>query len=248
MALTARNATVRSLRPAQARPARAARVIAAVRPPAGLPPAGAGSAAGAAQRGRASLTTHAPVPQARKNEVSDSYAKALVDLAAEKSQLEPIHADIDAVAALLKENAKLKELLFNPIIENDKKKAVVEKIAKEAGFNTYTTNFMNLLIRKDRLSLLDEICESFEEQYCKLTDTQVSIGDSLGRRMRALPGTRRAGIRARKPRPCEWCNCAPPHRASRSGRRVGRARRKCVRGRCRGAPAMAEAEAARRHG
>jgi ATP synthase F1 delta subunit len=103
-----------------------------------------------------------------------------VDLASEKSQLEPIHADMDAVASLLKENVKLRELLYNPVVEGDKKKAVVAKIAKEAGFNTYTLNFMNLLIRKDRMALLDEICESFEEQYCKLTDTQVSIATSFG--------------------------------------------------------------------
>ena len=93
--------------------------------------------------------------QAKKNEVSDSYAKALVDLAAEKSQLEPIHADIDAVASLLKENVKLRELLYNPIVDGDKKKAVVAKIAKEAGFNTYTLNFLNLLVTKDTVKIAD---------------------------------------------------------------------------------------------
>ncbi|GFH10068.1 uncharacterized protein HaLaN_05316 [Haematococcus lacustris] len=38
----------------------------------------------------------------------------------------------------------------------------------------YTNNFLNLLVQKDRLSLLEEICEEFEELYCKLTDTQVA--------------------------------------------------------------------------
>ena len=111
--------------------------------------------------------------QAKKNEVSESYAKALVDLADEKGKLEPVHADVDAVAALLKENRKLAELLGNPVVDADKKRAVLAKIGKEAGFQLYTINFLNLLVQKDRLALLDEICESFEEQYCKLTDTQV---------------------------------------------------------------------------
>eukprot|EP00775_Hariotina_reticulata_P009449 gene9449-9615_t len=110
----------------------------------------------------------------KRNDVSDSYAKALVELAEEKNVLEPVHADVDAVASLIKENKKLSELMFNPVVEADKKKAVVAKISKEAGFQKYTTNFLNLLVEKDRVNLLSEICESFEEQYCQLTDTQVA--------------------------------------------------------------------------
>lgn len=63
---------------------------------------------------------------------------------------------------------------FNPVVDASKKKAVVAKISKEAGFQKYTTNFLNILVEKDRVNLLNEICESFEEQYCVLTDTQVT--------------------------------------------------------------------------
>jgi F-type H+-transporting ATPase subunit delta len=94
-------------------------------------------------------------------------------LADEKGKLEPVHADVDAVAALLKENQKLYELIANPVVDAEKKRSVLTKIGKEAGFHQYTMNFLNVLVQKDRLALLDEICESFEEQYCKLTDTQV---------------------------------------------------------------------------
>ncbi|KAF8073221.1 hypothetical protein HT031_000882 [Scenedesmus sp. PABB004] len=110
----------------------------------------------------------------KRNDVSDSYAKALVELAEEKNTLEAVHADVDAVAGLIKENTKLSELMFNPVVEAAKKKAVIAKISKEAGFQKYTTNFLNLLVEKDRVNLLNEICESFEEQYCTLTDTQVA--------------------------------------------------------------------------
>ena len=109
----------------------------------------------------------------KRNDVSDSYAKALVELAEEKGKLEQVHADVDAVGSLLKENSKLCALLYNPVIDGDKKKAVLAKVAKEAGFQKYTGNFLNVLVEKDRLNLLAEICESFEEQYCELTDTQV---------------------------------------------------------------------------
>ena len=64
--------------------------------------------------------------------------------------------------------------LYNPVVEAAKKKGVLAKIVAEAGFNAYTSNFLNVLVEKDRIRLLDEICESFEEQYCALTDTQVA--------------------------------------------------------------------------
>jgi len=114
------------------------------------------------------------VCMAKRNEVSDSYAKALVDLAEAKSQLEAVHADVDAVAGLVRDNAKLRGLLFDPALDAEKKRAVVAKLSREASFNKYTTNFLNLLIAKGRVQLLDEICEAFEEEYCRLTDTQVA--------------------------------------------------------------------------
>lgn len=64
--------------------------------------------------------------------------------------------------------------MSNPVVDGGKKKAVLAKIAKEAGFQQYTINFLNLLVEKDRLDILEEICESFEDFYCKLTDTQVA--------------------------------------------------------------------------
>ncbi|KAG2487648.1 hypothetical protein HYH03_013786 [Edaphochlamys debaryana] len=116
----------------------------------------------------------AVVVMARKNEVSESYAKALVELADEKGKLEAVHADVDTVAALMKENKKLAELIMNPVVEGQKKKAVLAKIAKDAGFQQYTINWLNLLVEKDRLSLVPEICEVFEDLYCSMTDTQVA--------------------------------------------------------------------------
>lgn len=112
---------------------------------------------------------------AKRNEVSASYAKALVDLASEKDKLDVVHADVVTVAALLGENKALAELLCNPVVEGGKKRAVLAKIGKDAGFQLYTMNFLNLLVEKDRMPLLEEICESFDEQYCKVTDTQVAV-------------------------------------------------------------------------
>ena len=111
--------------------------------------------------------------QAVRNEVAVSYAKALVDLAEEKGKLEAVHTDMETMVALMGGNKMLQELLVNPVVDVEKKRSVLTKLGKDASFNQYTNNFLNLLTIKDRLALLDDICESFEEQYCALTDTQV---------------------------------------------------------------------------
>ena len=49
----------------------------------------------------------------------------------------------------------------------------VARMASEASFSQYTTNFLNLLIDQNRIEALENICESFEKSYCTLTDTQV---------------------------------------------------------------------------
>ena len=86
-----------------------------------------------------------------------------------------VHADVDAMSALIKEDAKLRDLLSNPVMTEDNKKAVIKKIAGEAGFSDFTTNFMMLLVDKQRIDAVAEVCQSFEDKYCGITDTQVAV-------------------------------------------------------------------------
>jgi F-type H+-transporting ATPase subunit delta len=106
--------------------------------------------------------------------VGAQYANALVDLAQSKNALEEIHADVDALQSLFSENKELKQLMFNPCVKAEKKEELIARIGKEAGLNQYTINFLGLLLQQDRLVAVEEVFESFEIQYCKLTDTQVA--------------------------------------------------------------------------
>lgn len=106
--------------------------------------------------------------------VGGAYANALVEIAQENNSLDDVHADVDAIQNLFKENDQIKTFLFNPVMTEDKKRDVVKRIAKEAGLSKYTVNFLNLLIDKDRIVAIEEILEAFEKTYCSMTDTQVT--------------------------------------------------------------------------
>jgi len=107
--------------------------------------------------------------------VGTSYANALVDTAQKHSVLEAVHADVDAIASVMKDNQDIKDFLSNPTIAEGKKKELVKRLASESDFNNYTVNFLNLLIDQGRIDAIEEICDAFELKYCSLTDTQVAV-------------------------------------------------------------------------
>lgn len=108
-----------------------------------------------------------------------AYANALVEIAQENNSLDDVHADVDALQSVFNENEQIKDFLFNPVMTAEKKRDVIKKIGKEAGLSKYTTNFLNLLVDKDRIQAIEEIIDAFEKTYCKLTDTQVRPSQSL---------------------------------------------------------------------
>lgn len=103
------------------------------------------------------------------------YAIALVELAQSKNALEAVHADVDALSSIFKENQGIKDFLFNPVVDEEKKKAFIKTLGKDAGLNQFTVNFLGLVMDANRIDAIEDIFTSFETEYCKLTDTQVCL-------------------------------------------------------------------------
>ena len=115
-----------------------------------------------------------PTQQVEYEAVGTAYANALLSTAQSKGALEAVHADIDAIASVMKDSADIKEFLANPTVPEDKKKQMIAKMAAESGFNSYTVNFLNILVDQSRIDAITEVCDAFETKYCELTDTQVA--------------------------------------------------------------------------
>jgi len=126
----------------------------------------------------ASLTTKAKASKMvtkmanAENDVARSYAAALLELGTSTGSLEAIHADMDALESVA--DASVMEFLSNPTMTKSKKVAVLEKMAKEGGFSAATSNFLQLLVAKGRIALLDLVITEFDSLYCEVTDTQVA--------------------------------------------------------------------------
>jgi F-type H+-transporting ATPase subunit delta len=117
--------------------------------------------------------------------VSGRYAKSLIDLAIEQNKLEVINADILAFSSALKANPSLGKMLKSPIVQGDKKFAVIQKVFA-ASFDKMTMSFMDIVIRKKREYYLPDIAIAFIGQYNEINKittakvkTAVAVSDAV---------------------------------------------------------------------
>lgn len=97
------------------------------------------------------------------SDIAKRYAKALFDIAAEEKSLPEIQGEIDEFAQILRAHKELKDIFENPVIKIDDKKTVVERVIAAIKPSIITGNFIRLLVDKDRMSILDQICLCYQK-------------------------------------------------------------------------------------
>lgn len=95
---------------------------------------------------------------------STRYANALLDLSIEKNQLEKVYQDIVTLKATCEGSRELVNLLNSPIVKEDKKKQALTAVFG-SSFDELSINYINLLVSKNRESLLPTIAEQFIKAY-----------------------------------------------------------------------------------
>lgn len=97
--------------------------------------------------------------------VSRSYAKALLEGAIEGkvsvSEIDQFENQLGFFVDLLSNSKELRVALWGPTTSSKEKVAVVKEFLKTARFPKILENFIQLLARKGRLSLLSEIRDAF---------------------------------------------------------------------------------------
>lgn len=96
--------------------------------------------------------------------LANRYAKSLVDLAAEKGQLEAVHADMQYLQAVCQVSKEFLALLRSPVIKADQKNGIITAVTN-GKVSALTAAFSQLLVRKGRESDLPEIAVAFIDQY-----------------------------------------------------------------------------------
>lgn len=103
-------------------------------------------------------------------QVLEPYATALMSLAQTHNLTEEIGDNMRALLNLVKDSSDLQDLLANPFIKADAKKAIVDQIVGDQ-VHPYTRNFLKLLVDRRRILFLEGICQQYLAILRKLNQT-----------------------------------------------------------------------------
>jgi F-type H+-transporting ATPase subunit delta len=93
-----------------------------------------------------------------------------MSLAQTHNLTEEIGDNMRALLNLLKDSSQLQDLLANPFIKADAKKAIVDQIVGDQ-VHPYTRNFLKLLVDRRRILFLEGICQQYLAILRKLNQT-----------------------------------------------------------------------------
>jgi F-type H+-transporting ATPase subunit delta len=91
------------------------------------------------------------------------YATALTDIVLEQGAADPATKQLEDFRAAYAESAELRNFLVSPAVTREAKHKVIEKVAARLGASKIIRNFLFVIVDNQRIQLLPEIVESFEQ-------------------------------------------------------------------------------------
>jgi F-type H+-transporting ATPase subunit delta len=91
------------------------------------------------------------------------YARALVEVALENNSQEKVAADLNHFIQLFEENGELHEVLQNPALPLRAKHEIVRQISVRMDLAAEVTNFVNLLLKNNRIQSLAQMRQVFQD-------------------------------------------------------------------------------------
>ena len=95
--------------------------------------------------------------------VARRYASALADVVLERGEAHEVQEELRGWEQMIQSSPNLQEVLRNPTIALDQKRAVLNKLIALTKPRPTTTNFLKVLLQNQRLTELGEINRKFAE-------------------------------------------------------------------------------------
>ena len=118
------------------------------------------------------------------------YGKAMLSLAEERGQAEELLAELEELVALLDRNPELEELFESPLVEDEDRARLLEKVFRGRA-SDLLVDALQVINRKGRLGLLRAIAAGYRIEY---RDAR-GIADARVRTAVPLSDAQRARVR-----------------------------------------------------
>ncbi len=99
-----------------------------------------------------------------KKGLARAYARALIKSAKNDDQLKSFLRELIDIADVLRENKELYEMLMKPVLSNEKRKELLQKLINKMGLSSTIINLLNMLLQNYRLSYVEQIIKIIEEE------------------------------------------------------------------------------------
>lgn len=103
--------------------------------------------------------------------VAHRYARALMELASEAGQVSMMSEQLERTAQTYTSSDELRSVLSDPLIEDDKRRALLTVMSQRLGLHPLVQNALGVLLTRGRLNALPEIARRFTE----LADEQAGV-------------------------------------------------------------------------
>lgn len=103
--------------------------------------------------------------------VADRYARAIFELGVETGQLAAITEQVRKFARTYAASAELRAVLDNPIIEQEKREAVLSEVSARLGLSGHGLNLIKLLASRKKLRVVPDIARRLD----RLSDEKAGV-------------------------------------------------------------------------
>jgi len=98
------------------------------------------------------------------NKAAKRYAKALLTFAIERNELDTVNTDVMALKHAIEGSKELAIMMNSAVIQEEKKVAIYKSVFADK-ISATTLNFMILIAKNSRSSVIPKIISDFEKQY-----------------------------------------------------------------------------------
>ena len=85
------------------------------------------------------------------------YATALVDVAMDSKKMDSVEKDLNELEAMIMSSSELQMMVRSPLISRTQQTSAIVALAKKAKFQDMTVNFLSLLVKNRRFSMVQNI-------------------------------------------------------------------------------------------